>query len=42
MSRFGRPILVLAGAAEGLGASVAKMFAAAGKAPTAVTRKLMW
>jgi NAD(P)-dependent dehydrogenase (short-subunit alcohol dehydrogenase family) len=30
MSRFGRPILVLAGAAEGLGASVAKMFAAAG------------
>ena len=30
MSRFGRPILVLAGAAEGLGASIAKMFAAAG------------
>ena len=29
-SRFGRPILLLAGAAEGLGASVAKMFAAAG------------
>jgi NAD(P)-dependent dehydrogenase (short-subunit alcohol dehydrogenase family) len=30
MSRFGRPALVLAGAAEGLGASIAKMFAAAG------------
>src|SRR5262245_41324846 len=29
-SRFGRPGLVLAGAAEGLGASIAKTFAAAG------------
>ena len=30
MSRFGRPILVRAGAAEGLGAGIAEMFAAAG------------